>query len=154
MAMTGTEPLVLETLIRRGKIEPSVVDEARQAIAKSAGSQERALVRAGLVEDRTISEAYVDEFLLTPLDPSQEDDPVDRDLLLEMLPEKLCTDRLIVPVRVVRDDTLEVAFVSPEETGPGRGTSTPDRLPNPPPAGAVGRGRGEAACLVQGGSSR
>jgi type IV pilus assembly protein PilB len=113
LAMVGTEPLVLETLIRRGKIDAAILDEARQAIAKTNGSHERALIRAGLVEDRTIAEAYLDEFLLTPLDRAAEEAPVDRDLA-ELLPEKLCFDRLIVPLRVV-DDTLDVAFISPEE---------------------------------------
>ena len=110
LALTGSEPLVLETLIRRGKIEASVLDEARQAISKTTGSHERALIRAGLIEDRTIAEAYVDEFLLTPLDRALEDAPVDRELI-ELLPEKLCSDRLIVPL-CVHDDTLDVAFVS------------------------------------------
>ena len=113
LTMNGSEPLVLETLIRRGKIEASVLDEARQAVSKTNGSHERALIRAGLVEDRTIAEAYVEEFLLTPLDRSLEDAPVDRELV-ELLPEKLCSDRLIVPL-CVREDTLDVAFVSPEE---------------------------------------
>ena len=113
LAMSGSEALVLETLIRRGKIEASVIEEARQAIARTTGSHERALIRAGLAEDRTIAEAYADEFLLAPLDRALEDAPVDRELV-ELLPEKLCMDRLIVPL-AVRDDTLDVAFVSPEE---------------------------------------
>ena len=33
-----------------------------------------------------------------------------------LLPQKLCTDRLICPV-AVREDVLDVAFVSPEEMG-------------------------------------
>jgi type IV pilus assembly protein PilB len=113
LAMTGAEPLVLETLIRRGRIEASVVDEARLAITKTNGSHERALIRAGLIEDRTIAEAYADDFLLTSLDRADEEVPVDRELT-DLIPEKLCFDRLIVPLRVV-DDTLDVAFVSPQE---------------------------------------
>ncbi len=113
LAMTGTEPLVLETLIRRGKIEPSVLDEARQAIARTNGSHERALIRAGLSEDRMIAEAYAEEFLLTPLDRAEEEAPVDKELT-DLIPEKLCFDRLIVPL-AVRDDTIDIAFVSPEE---------------------------------------
>ena len=113
LAMAGAEPLVLETLIRRGKIEASALEEARQAIVKANGSPERALIRAGLVDDRTIAEAYADEFLLAPLDRDLEEAPVDRELV-DLLPEKLCFDRLIVPLGV-RDDTLDVGFVSPEE---------------------------------------
>jgi type IV pilus assembly protein PilB len=111
--LNGSEPLVLETLIRRGKIEPLVVDEARQAIAKTSGSRERALIRAGLVEDRVIAESYADEFLLTPIDRALEDTPVDRELI-DLIPEKLCFDRLIVPLSIT-DDVIDVAYVSPEE---------------------------------------
>ena len=113
LTLTGSEPLVLETLIRRGKIEASVLDEARQAISRTTGSHERALIRAGIVEDRTISEAYADEFLLAQLDRAEEETAVDRELV-DLLPEKLCFDRLIVPLGAV-DDTLEVAYVSPED---------------------------------------
>jgi type IV pilus assembly protein PilB len=109
----GSEPLLLDTLIRRGKIDLEVVEEARQAIAKTSGSHERALIRAGLVEDRVIAVAYADEFLLTPLDRLLEDAPVDRELI-DLIPEKLCYDRLIVPLSV-SDDTIDVAYVSPDE---------------------------------------
>jgi type IV pilus assembly protein PilB len=113
LTMTGAEPLVLETLIRRGKIDPSVLDEARAAIAKTTGSHERALTRAEIVDDRTIFEAYADEFLLTRLDRAAEDAPVDKELV-DLIPEKLCYDRLIVPL-AIHDDALDVAFTSPDE---------------------------------------
>ena len=115
LTMAGGEPLVIETLLRRKKIESKDLNEARQAISRTNGSHERALVRAGLVEDRVIAEAYVEEFLLTPLEQADEESPVDLDLV-DLLPEKLCYDRLIAPLRVV-EDMLDVAFVSPEELG-------------------------------------
>jgi type IV pilus assembly protein PilB len=111
--LNGSEPLIIETLVRRGKLDPQVLDEARQAISKTSGSHERALIRAGLVEDRVIANAYADEFLLEQLERSLEDTPVDRELI-DLIPEKLCFDRLIVPLAIV-DDALDVAYASPDE---------------------------------------
>ena len=112
LSTTGTGSLMLEALIRRGKIAPSSINEARQVIGKTNGSQERALIDAGLVDDRDIADAYADEFLLARLDPAGEGAPVDRELA-DVLPEKFCVDRLIVPL-ANRDDALDVAYVSPE----------------------------------------
>ena len=64
LASTDSEPMVLEVLQRQGLLDPALLAEARQAIAKASGSPERALIRAGLVEDRVIADAYADEFLL------------------------------------------------------------------------------------------
>jgi type IV pilus assembly protein PilB len=113
LTMTDSEPLVLEIMVRKGKLDASRLAEARQAIADSSGSPERALIRAGLLEDRVIADAYADELLLTRLERAMEDSPVIRELA-EILPEKLCHDRLIVPV-AVHGETLDVAYVSPDE---------------------------------------
>ena len=107
LTMSESDSLAVSTLIRRGIIEGATVEEARKVVAKTNSSHERALVRAGVVEDRAISEAYAEEFLLTRLDPAEETTPVDLDLV-ELIPEKLCYDRLIVPL-AVRDDTVDVA---------------------------------------------
>ena len=112
LSTTGTGSLVLEALIRRGRIGRATLDEARQVIAKTNGSHERALIGSGLVDDRAIADAYADEFLLARLDRDSEEVPVDRELA-DLLPEKFCFDRLIVPL-AIRDDTLDVAYVSPE----------------------------------------
>ena len=112
LSTTGTGSLLLEALVRRGKIGRASLDEARQAIARTNGSHERALIGSGLVDDRTIADAYADEFLLARLGQEAEEAPIDRELA-DLLPEKFCFDRLIVPI-AVRDDTLDVAYVSPE----------------------------------------
>ena len=115
LATTEAEPLLLELLVRRGKLDAASLAEARLAISKTSGSVERALIRAGLIEDRAIAEVYAEELLVARLDQEAEDAPVDRELV-EILPEKLCLDRLIVPLKV-EGDTLDVAFCSPDALG-------------------------------------
>jgi type IV pilus assembly protein PilB len=73
------------------------------------------LVKAAHLEDQEIAKIYVEDLFL-PLAP-QCNDPseIDRDLA-SFLPEKLCIDKFICPL-ALRDDTLDVVFVSPESMG-------------------------------------
>ena len=114
---TSVQPLILELLARRNRFEPKQLQEFAEMIEKAGATTlpEVTLVKAAHLEDQEIADIYVEDLFL-PLAPRR-DDPseIDRDLA-SLLPEKLCIDKLICPL-ALRDDTLDVVFVSPESMG-------------------------------------
>ncbi|MGO9600641.1 MAG: GspE/PulE family protein [Isosphaeraceae bacterium] len=114
---TSVQHLILELLARRNRFEPKQLQEFAEMIEKAGPTTlpEVTLVKAAHLEDQEIANIYVEDLFL-PLAP-QCDDPseIDRDLA-SFLPEKLCIDKLISPL-ALRDDTLDVVFVSPETMG-------------------------------------
>jgi type IV pilus assembly protein PilB len=113
LEMTGTHPLLVELLLRRGLLDRKKLETLREARAKDNGPLERLLVKKGLVSERTIAEAYAEHLLLPLFEPPRKSLVVDGSLR-RLLPEKLCRDQLIVPVRAGHD-FLELAFVTPNE---------------------------------------
>ena len=76
---------------------------------------ELVLIKGGYISDVEIASLYSEELFLDLIPSELESGEVDKDLA-GLLPEKLCSDKLICPIKV-RDDVLDVAFVSPEELG-------------------------------------
>jgi type IV pilus assembly protein PilB len=113
---TGVRPLILDILARRNYFEPKQLDELEELIGKAgAGAPEVVLIKGGYISDQEIASLYA-EALFLPLIPNHlATVEVDKELAT-LLPEKLCTEKLICPL-VVRDDVLDVAFVCPEEMG-------------------------------------
>ena len=76
---------------------------------------EATLIRGGFITDREIANIYSEDLFLPAMTGDGEAGAVDKKLG-DLLPEKLCIDRLFCPV-ARRDDALDVAFVSPEAMG-------------------------------------
>lgn len=74
---------------------------------------ERILAKLGGITDREIAAAYAEHFSL-PLFAPEGSLPVPEEDFTQLLPEKLCSDQLIAPI-AIRDDVLDVAFVTPQE---------------------------------------
>ncbi|MBI3466235.1 MAG: Flp pilus assembly complex ATPase component TadA, partial [Planctomycetes bacterium] len=102
-----------QLLLQKGVLDQRKLETLYEAKSKESGPLEPILIRLGIASDREIAAAY-SEYLATPLfEPATTEPGVDR-TLNRLLPEKLCRDQLIVPVSV-RGDTLDVAFVRPDE---------------------------------------
>jgi type IV pilus assembly protein PilB len=111
------QPLILELLARRSWFKPKTLEEIGEALQKArAGTlAEVALIKGGFISEQEVARVYGEDLFLPTIQNSLEIADVDKELG-SLLPEKLCTDRLICPV-AVREDVLDVAFVSPEEMG-------------------------------------
>ena len=110
MAVADDRSLLIELLLQRGIVSTEGLREVR---VRGQEVTERVLIGSGLVSDLDIARAYAD-YLAVPLyDPGAELPSPDPELS-RLLTEKLCRDQTIAPVSV-RDDQLELAFVSPRE---------------------------------------
>ncbi len=113
LEMTDVQPLIIQILSRKGVLNRAKLELYRETCGKDEVLPERALVRAEIVNDREIARAYSDHLAIPLFEPGSEPFAVDR-TLSQVLPEKLCRDQLIVPVGI-RGETLDVAFVTPNE---------------------------------------
>jgi type IV pilus assembly protein PilB len=111
--LTNSQPLILQLLLDSGVLDPKKLDVVREAQSKDRGLLESVLVRLGMASDRQIAEAY-SHYLKVPLMPELPDDAACDPELPALLPEKLCRESMLVPVSR-QGDTLEVAFVSPDD---------------------------------------
>jgi type IV pilus assembly protein PilB len=116
-ADTDAPPLILELLSRRNWFKPKQLEEIEDLVYKSKANTlpEVALIRAGHISEQEIANIYAEDLFLPSIRNSLEAGAIDMDVA-GLLPQKLCTERLISPM-TVRDDVLDVAFVSPEEMG-------------------------------------
>ena len=110
--LTAAQPLLLRLLLEQGVLDAKKLDALREAQAKDHGPLEDLVVRLGLADDGQIARAYAD-YLMLPLAPAGT--PIDADpKVARLLPEKLCRDHRLAPIRMV-DDTLDVAMVAPDD---------------------------------------
>jgi type IV pilus assembly protein PilB len=116
-AETPVRPLILELLSRRNWFDPQRLVEIEETIrkAKAGTLSEVALIRAGHISEQEVASVYADDLFLPVVNSNIEAGAVEKELG-GLLPEKLCVDRLICPM-ALRDNVLDVAFVSPEEMG-------------------------------------
>jgi type IV pilus assembly protein PilB len=114
---TETPPLILELLARRNWFKPKQLEEIEEMLQKAGHGTlpEVALIRGGFIAEQEVAGLYAEDLFLPVIHSGVEAGAVDKEIGA-LLPEKLCTDRLICPL-IVRDDVLDVAFVSPEEMG-------------------------------------
>ena len=114
---TGTQPLILELLARRNRFEPKQLEEFGELMEKAGPGTvpEVLLIKGGYLADQEIASVYAEDLFLPIVPQLAEGTEIDKELA-GLLPEKLCTDKLICPMGV-HDDVLDVAFVSPEAMG-------------------------------------
>jgi len=114
---TDAQPLILELLTRRNWFKPKQLEEIEDLLFKSKGNilPEVTLIRAGHISEQEISNLYAEDLFLPAIRNDLEAGVIDKEVG-NLLPQKLCTERLICPM-AVREDVLDVAFVSPEEMG-------------------------------------
>ncbi len=114
---TDAQPLILELLTRRNWFKPKQLEEIEELLHKSKANvlPEVTLIRAGHISEQEISNLYAEDLFLPAIRNDLEAGVFDKEVG-NLLPQKLCTERLICPM-AVRDDVLDVAFVSPEEMG-------------------------------------
>ena len=109
--------LILDILSRHNWFDSKRFDEIEEQFERTGlgTSPEIFLIKGGYISDQEIASLYAEELFL-PLVPNIIlAGPPDNELAI-LLPEKLCVDKLICPM-AVRDEVLDVAFVSPEEMG-------------------------------------
>jgi type IV pilus assembly protein PilB len=113
----ATQPLILELLSRRNWFPPKQFEQIEEVISKAGSGTlpEAALIRGGYISEQEITRIYGEDLFLPVLSSNVEAGAVDKEVGA-LLPEKLCLERLMCAHRV-RDDVLDVLFVSPEEMG-------------------------------------
>src|SRR5712691_4041827 len=111
--LNSTQPMIVQLLHHKGILDKTKLDALREAQSKDNGPVDAVLVRKGFATDREIAAAYAEHLRIPLYEPSQ-DGPAVQPELSRLLPEKLCRDQLMVPV-ALNGDTLELAFVSPNE---------------------------------------
>jgi type IV pilus assembly protein PilB len=116
-ADTDTRPLILELLSRRNWFKGKQLEEIEELLQKSLANTlpEVALIQAGHISEQEIARIYAEDLFLPSIGTSAEAGEIDMEVG-NLLPQKLCTDRLMCPL-AVRDEVMDVAFVSPEEMG-------------------------------------
>ena len=115
--LADVRSLILDILSRRNRFDSKQLEEIEEQLERAGPgtSPEIFLVKGGYISDQEIANLYAEELFL-PLVPNITlAGPPDSELAI-LLPEKLCVDKLICPI-AVRDEVLDVAFVSPEEMG-------------------------------------
>ncbi len=106
--LTSSLPLLIQLLLEKEMLTPKQVEKINTIHTKEGGLLERILVQEGIITDRGVAEAYADYLMLPLLDA----DPGEADSQFTgLLPEKLCREYMLAPVRFA-DDTLDVAFAS------------------------------------------
>ena len=113
----ATQPLIIELLSRRNWFQPKQLEQIEEAITKagSGALPESVLIRGGHISEQEVTRIYGEDLFLPVISSNVEAGAVDKEVGA-LLPEKLCLDRLLCAHRV-RDDVLDVLFVSPEEMG-------------------------------------
>src|SRR5271157_3716541 len=114
---TGVQPLILEILARHNRFQPKQLEEIGELLGKAnpGAILEAVLIKGGYLSDQEVANLYAEDLFL-PLAARQDaSSEIDKELA-SLLPEKLCTDKLICPM-ALRDEVLDVAFVSPETMG-------------------------------------
>jgi type IV pilus assembly protein PilB len=116
-ADSTTRPLILDLLARRNWFDSGRLGEIEETLqkAKAGTLAEVTLIRAGYISEQEIAGIYSEDLFLPTIQSVFEAGSLDK-ALGNLLPEKLCSDRLICPL-AVRDDVFDVAFVSPEAMG-------------------------------------
>jgi type IV pilus assembly protein PilB len=114
---SATQPLILELLGRRMWFKPEQFDEIEEMLQKAGSGTvpEVALTRAGYISELEVARIYGEDLFLPVISSNIEAGAIDPEVGA-LLPDKLCTDRLICPL-AVHEDVLDVLFVSPEELG-------------------------------------
>ena len=113
----ATRPLILELLSRRNWFPPKQVEKIEEAIGKAGSGTlpEATLIRGGYISEQEVTRIYGEDLFLPVISSNVEAGAIDKEVGA-LLPEKLCLDRLVCAHRV-RDDVMDVLFVSPEEMG-------------------------------------
>src|SRR5271165_4124203 len=103
---TSVQPLILELLGRRNRFEPRQLEEFGELLEKSSPGTvpEAVLIRGGYLSDHEVADFYAEDLFLPVASSRDETTEVDKELA-SLLPEKLCTDKLICPM-ALRDDVL------------------------------------------------
>src|SRR5262249_46973530 len=104
-------------LARRNWFKPKQLEEVEEALRRASPGilPEVSLIRGGYIAEQEVAGLYAEDLFLPVIHNSVEAGGGGKEVGA-LLPEKLCMDRLICPL-AVRDDVLDVAFVSPEEMG-------------------------------------
>jgi type IV pilus assembly protein PilB len=115
--LTEVRALILDILARRNWFDPKQLAEVEELVARAGNGTpaELVLIKGGYISDQEIASLYAEELFLPLIPNCMAAGEVEKELA-SLLPEKLCTDKLICPVSV-RDEVLDAAFVSPEEMG-------------------------------------
>jgi type IV pilus assembly protein PilB len=112
---TQQQHVILELLRRSNALDQQDIPEVRERLSTHDETVEEALVGTGVVTEEAIAAAYADYLMLPTwsLEEAQED-LANPDDLASILPEKVCRENLVVPVRRT-DSTLCVAAVNPTD---------------------------------------
>jgi type IV pilus assembly protein PilB len=113
----ATRPLILELLSRRDWFKPKQLEEIEEAVGKASPGTlpEVALIRGGYIAEQEVTSLFAEDLFLPAIRSNVEAGEIDKSVA-NLLSEKLCFEKLICPI-TAHEESLDVAFVSPEQMG-------------------------------------
>jgi type IV pilus assembly protein PilB len=111
-AYTSDQPLLVQFLMKHGRLSEEKLPAVQEAMARYEGSVEDALIQANLADEDLIAQIYSEELYL-PLLEGDEPLRVDNEIA-EQVGEQICREHRLVPA--LRDgDTLLVVCANPTD---------------------------------------
>jgi len=108
------QPLVVQLLLQEKMLEEKDLPDVQQALNRFNGSVELALVHTGLASAIDIAHLYANHLRLPLVSETEEESITGNKELAERIGEKLCREKLVLPLRS-EHGTLEVAFANPTD---------------------------------------
>jgi type IV pilus assembly protein PilB len=105
-------PVILQLLIDRELLQPEVADELRRAPLVEGATLESLLVERGIASERNIVLLYAEHLDVPTYELPEDATTIDRSVA-KYLPEKICREQLMAPVKV-EDGVIHVAIVNPD----------------------------------------
>ena len=112
-ASTLEQSLLIQLLLKRGLIKQEDLTPIREAMGKSGGSVEDALITVNAATEVDIATAYSEEFRI-PLADAGSPLPADKELALK-IGESVCRENNFVPLTSEEEDSIKIALVSPTD---------------------------------------
>ncbi len=106
--LNDSHPLIVRLLLERGALDAKKLREVK---GRENEITVEDLIKSGVVNDQEIAKAFAQHLFLPLYEPAAGEVPPPE--YARLLPEKLCRDHLLAPIEV-RDDSMDLAFVTPD----------------------------------------
>lgn len=110
---TDAQPLIVSLLLAQEMLSDNQLEQLYASMVRDRCSVQETLIGLGFVTEQQIAQMYADHLFLPLYDPHRNGLPDNKELS-KYIPERMCRDLLIAPLRVERG-CLDVVFATPNE---------------------------------------